>query len=208
MATKQSQPAKQTQASKRLLKKISALRATLPADERKVLDSLMVTEVQAHRLTDKKPAARAGATRPSARANPGTKDETREVEAHRLHTKNTPGKTSPNRSDTEEVKAHQLKGRAQPGKLTGTKDEAREVEAHQLKGRAIPGKMTGSKFDTKEVSAHRLNTRTTTNRLSGGKADADEVRAHIAKPRVAVQKASTTKIIYFDKDSQEYRLQD
>jgi hypothetical protein len=96
MATKQTTQTKQSQASKRLLKKISALRATLPADERKVLDSLIVTEVQGHILKSKN--------------TPG---------------KNTPGKNMPGRAqpgklaeskhDTKEVEAHLLKGRAIPG---------------------------------------------------------------------------------------------
>jgi hypothetical protein len=44
----------QSQAAKRLFKKLSALRATLPNDERAILDSLVVfDEVSAHKMTDK-----------------------------------------------------------------------------------------------------------------------------------------------------------
>jgi hypothetical protein len=42
----------QSQAAKRLFKKLSALRATLPNEERAILDSLVVfDQVSAHRMT-------------------------------------------------------------------------------------------------------------------------------------------------------------
>lgn len=204
MATKQITQTKQSQASKRLLKKISALRATLPADERKVLDSLIVTEVQAHRLTDKKPVARAGMTKPSARKSVGTKDQADEARAHISRPRNVVTKATDRKEHGAEVEAHRLHTKAAVNKTSPTK----EVEAHLLKGRAIPGKASVSKYDSKEVSAHRFNTRTTTNRLSGGKADTDEVRAHAARPKATPTKTTTSRTIVFDKDSQEYKLAD
>jgi hypothetical protein len=41
------------QASKRLFKKLSALRATLSNEERAILDNLIVNEVAAHKMTDR-----------------------------------------------------------------------------------------------------------------------------------------------------------
>ena len=64
---------KQDQAVKRLLKKLSALRATLKNDERSLLDQLVTgaaNEVEAHRLSPKSPVA-------SAR-------DANEVEAHSM----------------------------------------------------------------------------------------------------------------------------
>ena len=41
------------QASKRLFKKLSALRATLSNEERAILDNLIVNEVEAHKINTK-----------------------------------------------------------------------------------------------------------------------------------------------------------
>ena len=70
---------KQDQAIKRLLKKLSALRATLKNDERKMLDQLVigsVNEVEAHTLSQKSPFT-------AAKAAKGAKDAS-EVEAHSM----------------------------------------------------------------------------------------------------------------------------
>jgi hypothetical protein len=45
--------ATRSQASKRLFKKLSALRATLSNEERQILDNIVVTEVAAHKMTSK-----------------------------------------------------------------------------------------------------------------------------------------------------------
>ena len=50
----------QKQASKRLFKKLSALRATLSNEERKILDDLIVNEVAAHKMTGKAVGKAAG----------------------------------------------------------------------------------------------------------------------------------------------------
>ena len=68
------------QASKRLFKKLSALRATLSNEERKILDELIVNEVTAHKLN----------TKTSTKINP----KVSEVAAHKLNTK-TSTKTNP-----------------------------------------------------------------------------------------------------------------
>ena len=99
---------KQSQASKRLLKKLSALRATLSNDERHVLDSLV--EVEAHKLNTK-----AGSPRATGSKASGGKAGAREVEAHKFDMKVTAGKAA--------------------GKASGSKAGAREVEAHQVKGK-------------------------------------------------------------------------
>ena len=45
--------ATRSQASKRVFKMLSALRATLSNEEREILDDVVVTEVAAHKLTSK-----------------------------------------------------------------------------------------------------------------------------------------------------------
>lgn len=68
---------KQDQSFKRLLKKLSALRATLKNDERKLLDQLVIgsaDEVEAHSLTP----------RPTPRPNPRPSTAADEVKAHSM----------------------------------------------------------------------------------------------------------------------------
>jgi hypothetical protein len=63
----------QNPAAERLFKKLSALRATLPADEREILDQFIkVEEVTAHRMV-RKAASKRAVTRKSA-----------EVTAHKI----------------------------------------------------------------------------------------------------------------------------
>ena len=81
----------QKQASKRLFKKLSALRATLSNSECVILDRILGSEVEAHQLKTKTVAK----TQP--RINP------KEVEAHQLKTK-TVAKTQP-RINPKEVEA-------------------------------------------------------------------------------------------------------
>ena len=66
-----------SQASKRLFKKLSALRATLSNEERKILDELIVSEVAAHKMTSKSIGRAAGKS-----ANKAS-----EVAAHKLTSK-------------------------------------------------------------------------------------------------------------------------
>jgi hypothetical protein len=72
--------AKELQAWKRVAKKLSSLRATLRADERKILDQLIVgaSEVELHSMT---PAAQ---PRKTPRTTPRKKDQASEVELHSL----------------------------------------------------------------------------------------------------------------------------
>jgi hypothetical protein len=81
--------AKELQAWKRLAKKLSSLRATLRADERKILDQLIVgagSEVELHSMTPaiqprKTPAAQ---PRKTPRKTPKGAEEPSEVEMHSL----------------------------------------------------------------------------------------------------------------------------
>jgi hypothetical protein len=66
-----------SQASKRLFKKLSALRATLSNEERAILDGMIVGDVEAHRMTSKSVGKAAGKS-----ANKAA-----EVEAHRMTSK-------------------------------------------------------------------------------------------------------------------------
>ena len=96
---------KQDQAIKRLLKKLSALRATLKNDERKMLDQLVigsVNEVEAHTLSQKSPFT-------AAKAAKGAKDAS-EVEAHTLSQKSpfTAAKAAKGAKDASEVEAHSM----------------------------------------------------------------------------------------------------
>src|SRR5215211_5024485 len=68
----------QSQASKRLFKKLSALRATLSNEERAILDRLIVTEeVKAHKMTQKI------ASKAQTKADP----KQVEVQAHKINSK-------------------------------------------------------------------------------------------------------------------------
>src|SRR5215208_4720062 len=93
----------QSQASKRLFKKLSALRATLSNEERAILDRLIVTEyVKAHKLNQKI------ATKSQPKAHP----KQVEVQAHKLNSKlvsKTQSKAGP-KADPKlfEVEGHKL----------------------------------------------------------------------------------------------------
>ena len=94
---------KQDQAIKRLLKKLSALRATLKNDERKMLDQLVTgsaDDVEAHMLP-KLPFT-------AAKAAKGAKDGN-EVEAHMLpKSPFTAAKAAKGAKDGNEVEAHSM----------------------------------------------------------------------------------------------------
>jgi len=83
--------ATRSQATKRLIKKLGALRATLPNEERKLLDSIMgVEEVSANRMKPQaKPAAKSSAKEVAAnrmkpQAKPAAKSSAKEVAANRM----------------------------------------------------------------------------------------------------------------------------
>ena len=105
---------KQEQSLKRLLKKLSALRATLKNDERNLLDNLVTSpkdEVSAHRWATF--SANAGAD---------------EVGAHQLHT-NVAHPASAN-AGADEVGAHQIHN--DRGNPLGANAGADEVAAHSV----------------------------------------------------------------------------
>ena len=67
----------QNQAAKRLFKKLSALRATLPNDERAILDNfIIVEEVAAHKMTGK--AAGKAVGKANSKAKVARKDDASE----------------------------------------------------------------------------------------------------------------------------------
>ena len=90
--------AKNSQAAKRLFKKLSALRATLSNDERVILDSIMTEEVNAHKINLGKTLAKNTAKNTAKNA---------EVNAHKLNLGKTPAKnTAKNAAKNAEVNAH------------------------------------------------------------------------------------------------------
>ena len=98
------------QAAKRLLKKLSALRATLPDDEREILDGyIVVDEVEAHRLKTR--VAQKTLGRVAMKAD----GKVKEVEAHRLKSRvaqKTFGRVAMKADGkVAEVEAHRLKSR-------------------------------------------------------------------------------------------------
>ena len=105
----------QKQASTRLFKKLSALRATLSNEEREILDSLIVVEED-------------------------TADQ--EVTAHKMNTKALGKATGKATSKANEVIAHKMNTKAL-GKATGkATSKANEVAAHKMNTKAV-GKTTG-----------------------------------------------------------------
>jgi hypothetical protein len=126
-------------AAKRLFKRLSALRATLPADERKILDSLIVTEVEAHRFSPKVATGKGAAPKAA-----GPKAE---VRAHRLQSKFSAGKVAVTKTNPKaEVKAHKFHWKASAEKLATPKAEPKaEVRAHRLQPKLSVGKVAVSK---------------------------------------------------------------
>ena len=99
----------QRQASVRLFKKLSALRATLPNEERAILDSLiLVDEVSAHRMSGKTVSKSAGKS-----ANKAA-----EVQAHKLTTRAVGKVVGKVTSKAAEVQAHKMTTKA-AGKAAG-----------------------------------------------------------------------------------------
>jgi len=88
----------QRQAYTRLFKKLSALRATLPNDERAVLDSLIVfDEVSAHKMNTK-------AVNKASKAS--------EVAAHKMNTKAAGKAVNKASNKASEVAAHKMNTKA------------------------------------------------------------------------------------------------
>jgi len=91
------------QASARLFKKLSALRATLSNEERDILDNLIVVEeVSAHKMTTK--AVGKAANKAAAKAT--------EVAAHKMTTKAVSRATSKAAAKATEVAAHKMTTKA------------------------------------------------------------------------------------------------
>ena len=99
------------QASTRLFKKLSALRATLSNEEREVLDSIMVTdEVSAHRIN---------LAKTSIRTTSKTSAKVAEVSAHKMNLIKTPIKTTAKTAaKTAEVNAHRITSAKTPIKTS------------------------------------------------------------------------------------------
>ena len=102
----------QNQALKRLLKKLSAVRATLDNDERDILDQFVLGSALAE----------------------GGVTSADEVAAHAIKTSKVSGKVS----DADEVAAHAIK----TGKVSGKVSDADEVAAHAIKTSKVSGKVS------------------------------------------------------------------
>ncbi|HEX9838578.1 MAG TPA: hypothetical protein VGA72_04495 [Anaerolineales bacterium] len=124
------------QASKRLFKKLSALRATLSNEERKILDELIVTEVAAHRMNVK--AADRAISRASTKAS--------EVAAHKMTTKAADRAVSRASTKASEVAAHKMTTKATDRAIS----KASEVAAHKMNTKAADRAI--SKASTKAIS--------------------------------------------------------
>jgi len=118
-------------AKQKVLKKLSALRATLPNDEREVLDNIMVGEVNAHRVVAKKAVVKSKAkamevnahkvvfSRVAARVAVKSKAKAKEVSAHKLAlTKVAARTTAKFTAKAKEVNAHRLVSRKANAKIT------------------------------------------------------------------------------------------
>ena len=92
---------KTSQAFDRVYKKLSAVRETLPNDEREIFD-----EVVAHKMNLGKASAK------SSTKNTGKA----EVKAHKLNMGKTSGKSSAKNTGKAEVKAHKLNISIKPAK--------------------------------------------------------------------------------------------
>src|SRR6266498_1663233 len=92
----------QSKASNRLFKKLSALRATLPNEERAILDNLIVDEVAAHKMNVGKATGKA-----IGKANVGKASE---VAAHKMNVGKATGKAigKANVGKASEVAAHKM----------------------------------------------------------------------------------------------------
>ena len=101
----------QKQASTRLFKKLSALRATLSNEERAILDSLIVVEED---TADKEVTAHKMNSKAFGKATGKATGKANEVIAHKINTKAF-GKAT---SKADEVAAHKMNTKA-AGKATG-----------------------------------------------------------------------------------------
>ncbi len=132
----------QDQAFDRLLKKLSAMRATLRNEERAILDELIIGQVSTQRMNVGRTTSKFAST---------AKGESAEVEAHKLN----PGKVAPKvsgkvapkvSSKIAEVEAHKLNpGKVAPivtGKVAPkVSSKIAEVEAHKITNK-VAGKIT------------------------------------------------------------------
>ena len=115
-----------SQASKRLFKKLSALRATLSNEERKILDELIVSEVAAHKLTSKS----------IGKAVSKSANKASEVAAHKLTSKSIGKAAGKSVNKASEVAAHKLTSKS-IGKAAGkSANKASEVAAHKMTSKA------------------------------------------------------------------------
>ena len=133
---------KQTQTSKTLYKKLSALRATLSDEEQALLDNMITGEfdVEGHRFM--KPSV--------GKPTVGDADET---EAHRLTAyKPSVGKVAV--GDTDETEAHKMSAtKVSVGKVAV--GDADETEAHKMSATKVSvGKVAVG--DTDETEAHAM----------------------------------------------------
>ncbi len=181
----------QDQAFDRLLKKLSAMRATLRNEERAILDELIIGQVSTQRMNVGRTTSKFAST---------AKGESAEVEAHKLN----PGKVAPKvsgkvapkiSSKIAEVEAHKLNpGKVAP-KVSGkvapkVSSKIAEVEAHKLNPGKVAPIVTGKvapKVSSKiaEVEAHKI-----TNKVAG------KITNKVA--------SRTAPKIAFDSNSEEY----
>ena len=99
---------KTDKAFKRVIKKLSAVRATLPNDEREVLDEIVTTvpeeeEVEGHRMIKAEDSAEKGLVRKA--------EKRQEVKGHRINP-TAPVKSNAKQTQRAEVKAHRINPKA------------------------------------------------------------------------------------------------
>ena len=111
------------QASTRLFKKLSALRATLSNEERDILDNLIVNEeVVAHKMNLK--ASDKAASKVNSKAA--------EVAAHKMNIKIADKAASKAASKATEVAAHKMNLKASDKAASKAASKASEVAAHKM----------------------------------------------------------------------------
>jgi hypothetical protein len=117
-----------TKASKKVLKKLSAVRAVLPKDERDVLDAIVLGEVVAHTIS-KRPTRPTRPTRPEVAGHSISKRPTRptrpEVAGHSISKR----PTRPTRPTRPEVAGHSISKRP----TRPTRPTRPEVAGHSVK---------------------------------------------------------------------------
>src|SRR5512146_2318178 len=119
---------RKSRASRRVLKKLSAVRAVLSNDEREVLDAIVLGEVRAHQMTN---------DAPEDDQNKSTKtNQRRKGKAAMAMSKKPVNKATSKATAKRQVKAHAMPKTA-VNKATSKATSRRQVKAHAMPKTAV-----------------------------------------------------------------------